>query len=232
MGEIQWGLLDPNSFQRGYQQSSGIIGDITQSFQKGQTDAALRGYATHPDDPNALNALAQADPRLAIQLRQQQGDHQQALLEKHRESIVLGAKIIRQLRPTDDATWQQALHTAQQAGVDLTDVPQHYDPNYVQGLISTADALSPEKVTNSRIITPQPGGGAWELNADGTLKPLIQPNDGSQAVGAPIAAGNAPTVTDQASYDAIPPGGQYMSPDGHIRVKQGGPAPGAPGGFL
>lgn len=30
-----------------------------------------------------------------------------------------------------------------------------------------------------------------------------------------------PSVTDQASYDAVPPGAHYVTPDGHIRIKGG-----------
>lgn len=232
MGEIQWGLLDPNSFQRGYQSSKGMVDDITGGWKKQQADAAMRQYALHPDDPNSINALAQVDPAAAITARQQQQTNHLKQLDAHRESIKVGAQIIRAFNVKDEPSYQAAKKYAADNGVDISQLPPAFDPQYIQNVVHLADALSPEKVTNSRIITPQPGGGAWELGADGTLKPLIQPNDGSQAVGAPIAAGNAPTVTDQASYDAIPPGGQYMSPDGHIRVKQGGPTPQASGGFL
>jgi len=43
-------------------------------------------------------------------------------------------------------------------------------------------------------------------------------------------ASGVPKVMDQASYDAVPPGAQYMSPDGHIRTK-GGSSGNAGGGF-
>lgn len=39
-----------------------------------------------------------------------------------------------------------------------------------------------------------------------------------------------PKVADQAGYDAVPAGGKYMTPDGHIRVKGGGSG-NATGGF-
>lgn len=43
-------------------------------------------------------------------------------------------------------------------------------------------------------------------------------------------AGDIPTVGDQASYDAVPAGGQYRDPSGHIRTKGGGAGNGV-GGF-
>jgi hypothetical protein len=65
-------------------------------------------------------------------------------------------------------------------------------------------------------------------NDDGTIT-LIPRN---MLPGAPPQeGGNIPSVTDEASYNAIPPGTQYRTPDGHVRVKQGGPAGNQPGGF-
>ncbi len=45
------------------------------------------------------------------------------------------------------------------------------------------------------------------------------------------SAGNLPTVSDQASYDAVPAGGQYRDAQGNVRTKQGGPTQPASGGF-
>lgn len=44
------------------------------------------------------------------------------------------------------------------------------------------------------------------------------------------SGGDVPTVSDEASYNAIPTGQQYRTPDGKLKVKQGGPAS-APGTF-
>lgn len=40
-----------------------------------------------------------------------------------------------------------------------------------------------------------------------------------------------PTVSDKASYDAVPVGGQYRDAQGNIRTKSGGPSQPATGGF-
>jgi hypothetical protein len=39
--------------------------------------------------------------------------------------------------------------------------------------------------------------------------------------------GSIPSVSDQASYDAVPSGARYKTPDGHIRIKGGGAGNGA-----
>lgn len=41
-------------------------------------------------------------------------------------------------------------------------------------------------------------------------------------------AGGMPQVTDEATYNAIPPGAQYTTPDGSVRVKGGAAAAGTP----
>lgn len=42
---------------------------------------------------------------------------------------------------------------------------------------------------------------------------------------------NLPSVTDEATYNAIPPGSRYVTPDGQVRVKQGGAGGNASGNF-
>lgn len=104
MTSANWGLLDPNAFARGYQQSSGMIGGIVDNFRQGEKDNALRQYAMNPNDPNAVNALAGADPRLAIQVRQQQAEAMKAKQEQD-------AKVIASLArdANDPQTFDQAV---------------------------------------------------------------------------------------------------------------------------
>jgi hypothetical protein len=47
-----------------------------------------------------------------------------------------------------------------------------------------------------QIITPQPGGGAFRLDANGNPVPLVLPNDGSQPTGAPASSGPPPAAID------------------------------------
>lgn len=48
--------------------------------------------------------------------------------------------------------------------------------------------------------------------------------------GGAAPSGNVPTVSDEATYNAVPPGGQYRDPQGNLRTK-GGPTPQASGTF-
>ena len=125
---------------------------ITQQFYQGmqkrremETQNALSQYALNPDDPKAMEGLARYNPQMAIQLRAQRQQEAMRGLEAHREKIVMGAKIVRQINPKDDADWQRVLQMAQQVGIDLADVPKQFDPQYVQGLIGVAEALAPQR---------------------------------------------------------------------------------------
>jgi hypothetical protein len=113
--------------------------------RESETQNALAKYAQNPDDPSAMEGLARFNPQMAIQLQERKRQEAMRGLEAHREKIVMGAKIVRQIQPKDDAGWQQVLQMAQQVGIDLADVPRNFDQQYVQGLISVADALDPQK---------------------------------------------------------------------------------------
>jgi hypothetical protein len=208
---------------------------LNQAFQQGQQNnrantarSAMAALVADPNNTRALQALASVDPASAQQFQQQRIEQAKEQLAQHQDSILKGAEIIRQFNPKDQQGYSAALAAAQQAGIDVSQVPQQYDPNYVDGVVKLADALKPQTSDNMKFITPQPGGGAYGYDPrTGAVKTIIQPNDGSQPSGAPAV----PQVHDQSSYDAIPPGAQYMTPDGHVRVKGGQAGQSSPGGF-
>jgi hypothetical protein len=203
--------------------------------RESETQNALTRYAINPDDPSAMEGLARFNPQMAIQLQERKRQEAIRGLEAHREKIVMGAKIVRQIQPKDQAGWQQVLATASQLGIDLADVPTTWDERtaqYAQGLVSIADAMEPQKSNNGQIVPFTPGGGVARFNPETQqVEVLVMPNQGGQTAGAPVQQGGLPQVADQASYDAIPPGSQYVGPDGQVRIKQGGPTPQASGGF-
>ena len=131
-----------NALMQGYQQGR-------QQRRERDLDNALTQYALNPGAEESMAGIIKADPRLGIQLQRQQQEAAMKQLEAKRDQIKLGAQIIGALKPQDEASWQRALAVAQQAGIDLTEVPQQYNPEYVQGLISINQALNPEKNTDT-----------------------------------------------------------------------------------
>jgi hypothetical protein len=124
---------------------------FAQAFQQGmaqnQERAKRQAMAALMADPNngqAMNALAQMDPQAAMQFKSQQAEALKAQLAQHQDSILKGAEIIRQFQPKDQASYSQALQAAHIAGVDISQVPQEYNPQYVDGVVKLADALKPQ----------------------------------------------------------------------------------------
>lgn len=98
---------------------------------------ALAAYATDPNDQN-LNALAQSQPQFVIQQKQQMAQQQAGLIEKHRAEMGLMAKLAEQVK--DEGSYQQALQVAKQYGLDVSQAPPNYDPNWASqmGMIANA----------------------------------------------------------------------------------------------
>jgi hypothetical protein len=186
---------------------------LMQSFQAGgqqrremETQNALSQYAQNPQDPKAKQALARWNPQLSMQLQQREQEMALKGLEAHREKIIMGAQIVRQIQPKDEAGWQQVRAMAQQVGIDLADVPPNFDPQYVQGLISVADAFEPQKQQ----------GTAMQQNYEflqGQDPQLAQSYLKNQAEGAPLIASNG-----DGTFTIIP---RNMA-----QGPQGGPQPG------
>jgi hypothetical protein len=212
-------------------QMDGFANAFREGRQQRDQNIAKAAYAALVRDPNnqkAFEALAQVNPQVAQQFREQQQSQAMQAVEQHRDAIKVGATIIRQMKPTAE-TWPQARSALRQYGIDpdALGVPQDFQPEYLNQIVSLADALNPQARENrSRIITPQPGGGAFELGEDGNLRELIRPNDGSQPMGAPAAGAPQPgQVEDGYRFK----GGNPADPNAWEPI--GGQTPQASGGF-
>jgi hypothetical protein len=224
MGEVNWAL--------GLQQGPNAGEAFTNAFRQGQqarqqnmAKSAMAALVQDPNNQRALEALAQVDPQAAMQFQERQ--RQQALsgLERHRENIVKGAQIIRQLQPKDQAGWDQARTMASQLGIDVSEVPPQFDPQYVQGLVGIADALAPRSgaqdpgiIREFEIATQrglvQPGTSYQQylqMRNPGMLAPVTIPENAVVEGGA-----NLPTVASPDDAMRLPPGSQFRMPDGRI----------------
>lgn len=186
---------------------------LAQAPNPGQAFMDSFNQARQMKQREELMRQQQQEHREDRQLRRDtlQAQQQRALLEQHKDKILIGAKIVRELGVKDEASWQQARTIAQQMGIDLSDIPLNYDPRYVQGLIATADALDPPK--QGQLVPFTQGGGVARMGPGG-LEILVMPNDGSQPTGAPV---NAPPV---------------LTDEDILRMEQGGQSPSGSGGFL
>jgi hypothetical protein len=80
-------------------------------------------------------------------------------------------------------------------------------------------------------VTPQHQGVQWVTPQPGTTAFGVNSFTGAP-MGGDAPHGNAPIpVTSKAEYDALPPGSEYIAPDGSHRVKGGQAGQSSPAGF-
>jgi hypothetical protein len=225
MGEVNWAL--------GLQQGPGPGEAFMQAFEKGQqrkkemaVDDALRALIANPNDPDAVNNLARHDPRAAMQVQQRQQQSLQQKLEAERENILKGAQIIRQVQPKDQASWDMARNLASQMGMDVSQIPPQFDPQYVQGVVTLADTFAPPKAQDQ----PTSYEEYQRAQADPNYAKFLEERRG------PLIANNGDgTFTiiprSQAAPNPAPqqPGAVPPPPPGF--VVDGGPTPPASGPF-
>ena len=113
-----------------------------QAFQQGRdmkrqdnTRSAFAAYATDPSEQN-LTGLAQYDPQFVMQAKQQQAQaarqqqmDQERQMQQGREKMGMVARLLGGV--TDEGTYQQARAAAQQMGLDVSQAPPTYNPNWV-----------------------------------------------------------------------------------------------------
>ena len=113
-----------------------------QAFQQGRdqrrqddTRTAFASYATDPSEGN-LNGLAQFDPQFVMQAKQQQAQaarqaqqDQVTAAEQARQKMGMVARLLDGVQ--DENTYRQGLAAAQQMGLDVSQAPPTYDPNWV-----------------------------------------------------------------------------------------------------
>lgn len=226
MTQIDWRLQDPNAFARGYQQTSGIIGGVVDSFKQGAQDNALRQYAMNPNDPNSVNALAQhGDPRMAIAIRERQAAAQREKQERDTQIIATLARDAKDPQSFDAAVDQ----VVAMGYPDAVQFKGKFSPALRSALMA-AGGIKDEQGQGERIIPLQQGGSALAYDpVTRQTRTLIAPNPGGQQTGAPVAQGGGPqpgTIEEGYRFK----GGDPARPENWEPV-EGGPTPQASGTF-
>lgn len=124
---------------------------------------------------------------------------------------------------------QAALQQALAANPNMTDGQRQLAMLYPDKAVEMAfrePAQQPESIREAAWLN-DPARTKDELAAYYRAKgPILTQQNGNTVAfnrdGTPYGSGGVPHVTDQASYDAVPPGGQYTTPDGTLRTKSGG----------
>lgn len=212
------------------------------------TDNALSALVTNPRDEAAMASLGQVNPRLAMEFQQRNQQQAQQAQQQQRVSMEQVSQLLNGVTPENYA---ERLATARQWGVDVSSAPAAYDPNWVnsqqqmaqllqtpQGQEALSTAGKEAQDEGFRPGTPEFNRRVTErLNmADTKYLPVqaggnvvaIAPGQAPQwAVAAPgVAQPQAqntqlPRISSPAEAAALPPGSQFIMPDGRIGTVPG-----------
>lgn len=114
----------------------GQIGvNILSAFKQGQQERrqndyrnALSGYAMNPTE-EGLGAIAPHNPEFVMAERGRMQQAQQAQRKEQRDMLPIMGRLLDTVQ--DEASYQQARVLAQRAGIDVSQVPPNFDPNWV-----------------------------------------------------------------------------------------------------
>jgi hypothetical protein len=99
---------------------------------------ALAGY--DPSNPETIKPIMAADPRVGIQLQGQMRQQQQQQAQQRQADMGTFRKLLKHAAQSPEG-WQQALGGAQQLGLDISGVPQQYDPEWANQQLFVMEAL-------------------------------------------------------------------------------------------
>jgi hypothetical protein len=239
-------------------QQADIGGQFREGFERGRAQRrqnalldAQRQLAMDPNSQQGFNALAAIAPDQAMAYRQQQAGLQTQITERQRENIRVGARIVRQLNPQDQAGWDRALAAAQQLGVSLDGVPPTFDPAYRDQLLAAGQAMETPQQTeptsfqrDDQYIRQRYGEQAGDMyvqrhiapppitrqNADGTITvipqaaPPLRPQQQAQPQ-QPVTY--TPEQLRAAAEEAIRNGADRSAVEAELQRMLGSGAPGA-----
>lgn len=228
MVDINWNILRPvdigGAFQQGMEQGR-------QRRAEAEIDKQLAAMAQNPNAPIS-NDLMRFAPREAYALQQQRAEQAKVAQQQRRVELTDMAKLFGSV--TDEASYQRGLAVARNWGIDVSEAPQTYDPNWVaeQKMLTEAFIRDPEQLTallqeaKAANLTPEqlkqaviakyspvktvpynPGGGVAGYNvATREIIPIVVPNPGTASTGAPAGGPQPGQIEDGFEYIGGDPG--------------------------
>lgn len=238
-----------NAFQQGQQQR-----------QQRDGQNALANYARNPNDPAALDALAQFDPKFAIERKQAMAEKQRADQERQILGAALnGDPVARQKLAYVNSEMYLKLDDRQKKGVDtlmgsiaqqafhILQMPrEQQEPalqQALQGLQAQGIDTSQFKMSGNPEVDLRSALAItgkledWEKFSEPKYVPVGEGGLQGLQYGQPIGGqpmqpgGQMPHIATEDDYNRLPPGATYIDPSGHQRTKAGGPTQPASGGF-
>lgn len=137
---INWQLASqPGSFDNALAMGYQFGQDIRKQREEKEFRNALAGY--DPNNPETIKPIMQADPRLGFQLQREQASMQRQQQEQKRATMPILGKLL-DFASESPENWQQALQIAPQYGIDVSNVPQQFDPEWAKQQSAVMSALA------------------------------------------------------------------------------------------
>lgn len=256
MTQINWGLAQGNGFQNALAQGYQLGSNIRQRREETEYKNALANY--DPANPDSLKDVMRVDPRLGIQLRRDTAAQEQAARKADisRRAASGDQTAMAELAGLDLGAWRGLSADQKKAADEQTTVfanaaldVLNYPPEQRNAALNAyIDRFNNPELEQYRGLQGQQLEQALrsvvaQSNMITKLHEAEQPRyqvvpEGGvlvdtrnpEAVGQFRQGGNVPRVSDEASYNALPPGSQYYDPNGNLRTK-GGTAGNGGGGF-
>lgn len=215
-------------------------GNVMRGFQQGremrsdmETQRAMAALVGNPNDPQALSQLAQWAPDKAMAWQKQQAEIRKTQLEDAGKKLTTTLQLLGSAR--DETSYQRGLQTARQMGLDVSQAPPNFDPQWVSTTAQQAQALlgkigqeAPEIAQQYnwyRGLPPEQQSEAQQfiqMMRPPNQTPVIMPHNVTP-VGGGQGGGSAPTATG--------PNGEKVQWNGSAWVPVGGSGGNVGGGF-
>ena len=241
---IQWGLAGNGGFQNAFAMGQHLGNQIRQT----RADNALAAYAKNPGE-ETLGGVIEADPRLGYRLREHEAERAAAARKEQLGAIPTTINMLRAAKANPQAYGAIRAQAIQMGIPGAESVPEQFDPAWVDQQLTTMEAFATPQGQEAlstagkqamdlgyRPGTPEFASVTRQIIEAGMARPytgaqgetrLYTPQIGGQGQ----ALGGIPRISGTADYDALPPGAEYIDPNGNRRTKSGGGVSNGTGNF-
>lgn len=130
MVDINWGLAGGNNALANFQTGMQLGQQFRKNQREEETRNALATLTANPGDKTAAATLMQNSPELGLKWQGMQQDAATAKGKAHNEQLTQLGRLLNHAR--DEGTYQQSLAAAKAIGIDVSQAPANFDPNWVQ----------------------------------------------------------------------------------------------------
>ena len=136
---VNWGLAGGNGF--GNALATGLqLGQVARQRQEEKEYRnALAQY--DPNNPETIKPIMEVDPRTGLHLQQQAQRAQAQQAEQRRADLPMMTRLLEHAAQGPEQ-WQQARGLAQQYGIDVSGLPEQFDPEWAQAQAQTMKLLA------------------------------------------------------------------------------------------